>query len=491
MKLFWKNFLEILILVMFSLTLFGSVLLYSTFQDSMNREEEQARKSLQMYQYSFLQSLLALPEDYKMIDVTVADLVQKMEQNFDENETVLQVFNQDKVQIYQSREFSSNLMEYEERLDNGMQKTAEINGDHYLENIVKVESKFGTFYLETDQNIESIYHQQEELYQRYRTILVFVFAVTVIFSATISLRITIPIRQLSTTTVEFAKGNYGLRAPVKGKDEITDLIRSFNQMADRLESNIIELKEAARRQEEFTEAFSHELKTPLTSIMGYSEALSSMDLTKEEQNSSARYIYEQGKRLESLSLKMMELTGVLKQDWKFKVIDVPLLAQHVKNMTEQICNQKNVQVEVLCEQGEMEGDFEVMESLLCNLIDNARKASHENATIQLIGRKLKIGYQICVKDHGCGIPEEEIGKIHEAFYMVDKSRARKEGGAGIGMALCERILTLHHGTWSIESKIGEGTTIYMNFPEMNETVLDHEGKKELEFREKERKHETE
>ena len=105
-------------------------------------------------------------------------------------------------------------------------------------------------------------------------------------------------------------------------------------------------------------------------------------------------------------------------------------------------------------------DMDLMESLLVNLIDNAMKASKEGDTIYVEAA----GTCILVEDHGRGIPAEEIPKITEAFYMVDKSRSRKEGGAGIGMALCQKIITLHQGELKIDSKLGEGTVMRLYFP---------------------------
>ena len=88
--------------------------------------------------------------------------------------------------------------------------------------------------------------------------------------------------------------------------------------------------------------------------------------------------------------------------------------------------------------------------------------------ILLTGRQEKNGYSFSVEDNGCGIPADEVGKITEAFYMVDKSRARKEGGAGIGMTLCNRIIKLHRARWKIDSAEGEGTIVYIFFQEEEE-----------------------
>lgn len=97
-------------------------------------------------------------------------------------------------------------------------------------------------------------------------------------------------------------------------------------------------------------------------------------------------------------------------------------------------------------------------------MDNARKACRENGVIRLEGRQEEDGYRICLSDDGCGMPEDEIHRITEPFYMIDKSRARKEGGAGIGMALCQKIIRMHHARWEIQSRQGEGTWIHIWFP---------------------------
>ena len=115
------------------------------------------------------------------------------------------------------------------------------------------------------------------------------------------------------------------------------------------------------------------------------------------------------------------------------------------------------------------GDMDLLLSLFSNLIDNARKACGNGGEVFLSGKTQEDGYQFVLRDNGCGMPEAEIQKITEPFYMIDKSRARKEGGAGIGMALCQKIISIHRAEWRIESTEGEGTSIYILFPAWQET----------------------
>ena len=117
------------------------------------------------------------------------------------------------------------------------------------------------------------------------------------------------------------------------------------------------------------------------------------------------------------------------------------------------------------EDGYVMGDVDLLYSLFFNLIDNGRKAIEKDGTIFIKGRKYDSSYNILLKDDGCGMEKEEIKKITEAFYMIDKSRARKEGGAGIGMALCKKIINLHNAKWSIKSKPGKGTVVSVSLKE--------------------------
>ena len=133
-------------------------------------------------------------------------------------------------------------------------------------------------------------------------------------------------------------------------------------------------------------------------------------------------------------------------------------------MTEKLLSEKEIQLVIQIGKGEIYGDRDLLLSLFSNLVDNARKACREEGTILFAGQETDGEYCIQIIDDGCGMPEEEIHKITEPFYMIDKSRARKEGGAGIGMALCQKILEMHHARWQIESRQGEGTRVSIWFP---------------------------
>ena len=126
--------------------------------------------------------------------------------------------------------------------------------------------------------------------------------------------------------------------------------------------------------------------------------------------------------------------------------------------------QSGLTLHVECPEVSIDMDRELFKSLLYNLLDNGRKASKRGEQLALTAMAEGERVTILVRDHGQGIPHEEIEKITQPFYMVDKSRARKAGGAGLGLALCQEIVTVHSGTMEIQSVLGQGTLITLTFP---------------------------
>ena len=220
------------------------------------------------------------------------------------------------------------------------------------------------------------------------------------------------------------------------------------------------LQEVAEKQELLMGALSHEMRTPLTSIIGYSDTLRHVKLKDEQKDRALEHINREGKRLEALSGKMLQLLGLYQNHAiQMEMTTADDLLNHVIDMEKEQAEKKNVQLKTEYEAFSMKMDAALMESLLVNLIDNALKATDTGGSI-LVKAYETSGKKIFeVSDSGMGIPEEELGKITDAFYMVDKSRSRKEGGSGLGLALCVKVAEIHGGFLKIESQPGEGTTV--------------------------------
>ena len=205
--------------------------------------------------------------------------------------------------------------------------------------------------------------------------------------------------------------------------------------------------------------FAHELKTPLTSIIGYADVLRSQELSKERIFRCSNTIFTEGRRLEALSIKLLELMVVGKQELERKRVNPRLLAQDLELSLAPLLQASHMALRVRVQDGVLLADPDLLKTLLYNLIDNARKASEPGSEILLHGAIRDNRYIFSVADRGRGIPKEEIHKITQAFYMVDKSRARAQNGAGLGLALCEKIAQLHGGRLSIQSELGKGTVV--------------------------------
>jgi signal transduction histidine kinase len=470
MKLFWKLLTGMLAMMILSFAIFGTILLQSSFRGSLEMEKENGMEEMRLFQYAFLSSLDGLTENiYAMDEATLRTLAESIGQNVGDGSRSFCLYNDKGEGIYPEGQRAGALFlqldTREENEENCVWRVAETDGTHVMEALVKMEKDGTAYYLELDRDIEYVYENRSRMYRNYRVALLVLTGMGAIFSAFLAMTFTRPIYRLSRATRAFSNGNYDRRVKPQGNDELALLMRDFNRMADQLQENIRELQEAARRQEEFTGAFAHELKTPLTSMIGYGEMLATMELPEEDRRQAASYIYRESRRLERLAYKMMELIQVGNGEIVLQAVPMEQLGRELLRFTAASLREKCIRLQISFEKGTVAGDWDLLLSLFGNLVDNARKACNSGGEIFVSGKKCEDGgYQVKVCDNGCGMPEEEIHKIAEAFYMVDKSRARREGGAGLGMAICERIVKAHRADWTIESKEGQGTQITVLFP---------------------------
>lgn len=463
MKLFWKLFLGMVGTVIITFTVFGFWLLNSAFQTELNREKERSIDENQMYQYAFLTSIKALPEKYILRDKVVAEIAGAMKENMKSKNSIIRIYDKDKNAIYQEDENISLFIKTDMKNKNGVYQITKRGGNYYLETLFRMDNNDYFYYLEITREINYIYEDREHLYDQYKIVLIVTCMTAGILSFIISVKLTKPIYALSKVTKKFAEGDYGIRAARISDDEVGRLIENFNKMADQLESNMKELKDSARKQEDFTAAFAHELKTPLTSIIGYSEMLRSMELPDEERREAANYIYTQGKRMERLTYKMLDLIITEKQSYDFTNVNILEIEDIIKKIIHFLPGKKNIEFIMQLEAGNLYGDRDLLLSLIVNLLDNAVKASGNNGKIWITGKILPEGYEIIIEDNGRGIPQKDIQRVTEPFYMIDKSRSRKKGGAGLGMALCKKIVEIHQADWVIESEEDKGTSIKIVF----------------------------
>lgn len=286
--------------------------------------------------------------------------------------------------------------------------------------------------------------------------------ISVIIMFLITRRILKPLRELQSAALDISNGNLKRRASVRTGDEIGSVAKAFNAMADQIENQVTELEQESERRKQLLGSLTHELKTPMTSIIGYSDTLLHVNLKWEQKQRALYHIKEECSRLGRLGSKLMSLMGMYDNDSiSMEEVSMQELFEQTAQIEKHPLKDKGMKLEYSCTMGKRRVDRDLFESLLVNLVDNSARASREGDTIYLIGEEDRI----IVRDQGCGIPKEEIGRVMEAFYMVDKARSRKEGGCGLGLALCSRIAALHGAKLMIESEPGRGTQISIAFEE--------------------------
>lgn len=265
-----------------------------------------------------------------------------------------------------------------------------------------------------------------------------------------------PLQELQSAASHIAEGNYAERVAVSSSDEVGALAKDFNAMAASVEQRIDELTETAERQRLFIGGVTHEFKTPLTALLLNADSLQNTYLDEEEHSAALARIEHQTRWLERLVQKLLKLI-TLKQKPDLQSVSVPELLDRVRESTADALATRGVTLETDCRVEALNLDADLMQSVLVNLVDNASKASTEGQIVTLSADNTGFA----VQDQGCGIPQEEIDRITEPFYMVDRSRSKKLGGVGLGLALVKEIVQAHGGRLEIESAVGEGTTVRM------------------------------
>lgn len=269
-----------------------------------------------------------------------------------------------------------------------------------------------------------------------------------------------PISRLTKVTDELAKGNYKVRVNYEGKDEISSLYASFNQMAVRLAK-----QETIRQQ--FISDVSHEFQTPLTAISGFATILKNENLTDEQRQKYADIILFNSNRLSHLSKNMLQLTLLDGEDTSLDKSEFPLIEQlnRVIEMEDNAALSKDIEIEFIHPKKEfiIEADESRMEQVWINLLSNAIKYTNEHGVVTVEVRRTPTELQVRFEDTGVGMSQDAISHIFERFYRQDKSRTIE--GNGLGLSIVKRIIDLHHYKIDVESQedVGSVFTVYIPY----------------------------
>lgn len=273
-----------------------------------------------------------------------------------------------------------------------------------------------------------------------------------------------PLKTVRQSVHSIAGGNYGIRLPVRGHTELAELSADVNEMAERIQKNMQQLQETAENRKTFIGNMAHEMKTPLTSILGFADILSiKPGLPEDERREYSEIIVKEATRLRNLSGKLMELVQIQNGMIEFRLINLKDLLKESISAQEVMMKEKSIFITAKLDNAFVYGDYDLLQSLIFNILDNSRKASDQGGEIRIILETEGNEVTLSIRDFGRGMDQKETQRVKEPFYMVDKSRSRKAGGAGLGLALCAEIMELHHGVFHIKSEPGEGCLVTLKF----------------------------
>lgn len=247
-------------------------------------------------------------------------------------------------------------------------------------------------------------------------------------------------------------------------EELTPLLTRIDQQNH-------EKEKIANMRKEFSANVSHELKTPLTSISGYAEIMKDGLVKPEDMQKFSERIYKEVTRLIALVEDIIRLSkldeGAVGE--QMEEVDLFEIAREVVQNLTPVADKQKVSVTLTGEKGVVRGIRQILQEMIYNVTDNAVKYNHPGGSVHVEVRKRKVktgkqDVQVIVSDNGIGIPEDELDRIFERFYRVDKSRSKATGGTGLGLSIVKHGALIHHAKIDVQSEPGKGTTMTMTFP---------------------------
>ena len=320
---------------------------------------------------------------------------------------------------------------------------------------VKVNGKVYAYVFSASPVQYSFKEYSKNIFNMYVSSALFSAALSLIVVYAFTEKLTNPLRQMSNATKAYAKGDFSRRVDVKGKDEFADLCQSFNRMASSLS-----VMESSRRS--FVANVSHELKTPMTTIDGFINGMLDGTIPEEKRDEYLKIVSDEVGRLSRLVTSMLNLSKIEAGELELKLSDFDLSNTTVACLLtfEQLIEKKHIEIKGLenLEKTVVHGDSDMLYQVVYNLIANAVKFTPDGGSIEFSITKSAHGeVHFWIKNSGAGIPPEEIGRIFERFYKVDKSRSYDTKSAGLGLYLCKTIIEMHGGNIYVQSVQNEFT----------------------------------
>jgi len=275
----------------------------------------------------------------------------------------------------------------------------------------------------------------------------------------LSRTITRPIRELTQATHAVSEGNFDQKVHVRSKDELGELGNAFNKMST-------ELSRSINSRKQMTADIAHELRTPLSLILGHAEAVHDGVLPPTKEN--FEIIREEAERLEHLvdDLRTLSLADAGELSINLQPIEPGQLLREIASLYQVQAQKKNIKLDldIASHLPTFDVDPGRMTQVLTNILDNATRHTPEGGHILLSASEANDRVELSIQDSGPGLSSEDIGCIFERFYRTDSSRQREDGGSGLGLAIAKSIVQAHNGQLSAESETGKGLKVIISLP---------------------------
>jgi signal transduction histidine kinase len=388
MKFFTKLFLCITLVLTAALASAEYFTLSTTFRSTMNRQAQEALQQHQLVKYALQADLLTAQGQGTLSQDGLQDLADQA------GETLSVSLELEEVSADQESELSSDLV-YSVR---------QVGEEEELV-VVSCFSQSGyQLQLTTTQDISSVFTEYQTLQRSCARVFLLATGAGALLTLLLSWLLTRPIKRLEKISHAFAEGDYAARLTPTSQDEIGDLTRTYNRMADTIQEKISDLELAVEQREDFVANFAHELKTPMTSIIGYADTLYQKELPANQVQEAAGYILNESLRLEALSFKLMELITLEKQSFLLEEMELTPFFLDLQESIRTLAAQRGVEVQFQWDQGYVRMEYDLFKTMLLNLLDNGLKSGGTLVTVT--GSRQESGYVISV-----GTTDEASRKI--------------------------------------------------------------------------------
>ena len=459
MKLWQKVYLVTMILFVVLLNVGIYVVFGLTYKKDIEAEQKQAEAQYNILINGLVRSLESL---YQQGDVTDAKLQRVMEnyENYYDDTLHLTLWREENCVYPKNQEIFRDWTPVEGKNE------LIITGDEKKKVIVRGTLYEGedSLYLCLEKELTELAEVWDKLQIKYLVISISFSLVLAVFLFVVLRKTMKPIDELTQVVDCMAEGNLESRASENGKDEIAILGRHFNQMAEKIQENIQLIQREAEAKQDFVDNFAHELKSPLTSIYGFAEYIQKANVEEDEKIQCMGYIMEESKHLLQLSYTLLDMAKIRNEEINITEIQLDDIEEQIRKRMESLCSERGVTLSYNKFVESMYANEVLLYSLLCNLIQNAIYACENGGIVSWgvkdEGEKLRI----YVEDTGCGMTKEQVKRVKEPFYRVDKARSREEGRTGLGLSLCTRIVEYHNGYMDIQSEINKGTSVIILVP---------------------------